>query len=207
MAKVDDYQMSFDISAEKLANRNLIEVAKRAGAKADEDGKALELTYYGRPVRVERDPWSVHALDEGPEIPLPEQALILHYLETAEDKPLANEWITYREVPSGEFYWSAFVRRAKQPLVGFFGERPQYLLEMAPKVGGEPIEGVNADAAVVVWAFPKVPILFQLWAGDDEFPADGNVLFDKTVAGFLPTEDIALVAGLPIYKIMAMSRG
>jgi hypothetical protein len=199
--------MSFDISAEKLASRNLIDVARRAGAKADDDGKAMELNYYGRPVRIESDPWSVSALDEGPEIPLPEKAFILHYLETAENQSLQNEWITYREVPSGEFYWSAFVRRAKEPLVGFFGERPQYLLEMAPKVGGEPAEGMSADAAVIVWAFPKVPILYQLWAGDDEFPADGNILFDKTVAGFLPTEDIALAAGLPIYKIMAMSRG
>jgi hypothetical protein len=206
MARVDDYQQSFDIAAEELTSRNLLDVARRAGAAHAEDGESMEFHYYGRPVKVTRKPIDVEHLDEGPEIPIAEKALILHYLVNADGSEPKGEWITFREVPSGEFYWSAFVKRAKSPLVGFFGERPQLLLELAQGVGGEPAQDQAGDAAVIVQAFPRVPFMLQLWEGDDEFPPDGNVLMDPTISGYLSTEDVALAAGLPIYKMMAMAR-
>jgi hypothetical protein len=145
-------------------------------------------------------------LDQGPEIPIAEKALILHYLVNADGAEPTGEWITFREVPSGEFYWSAFVKRAKSPLVGFFGGRPQLLLELAVGVGGKPAQDQAGDTAVIVQAFPRVPFMLQLWEGDEEFPPEGNVLMDATISGYLSTEDVALAAGLPIYKMMAMAR-
>lgn len=205
MARVDDYQQSFDLAADELANRNFLDVARRAGARHAEDGESMELEYYGRPVKVTRQPIDITHLDQGPDIPIAEKALILHYLVNADGAEPKGEWITFREVPSGEFYWSAFVKRAKTPLVGFFGERPQLLLELAQGVGGKPAEDQAGDAAIIVQAFPRVPFMLQLWAGDDEFPPDGNVLMDPTISGYLSTEDVALAAGLPIYKMMAMA--
>lgn len=206
MARVDDYQQSFDLAAEELSGRNFLDVARRAGAKHAEDGESMEFLYYGRPVKVTRAPVSVVHLDQGPEIPIAEKALILHYLVNADGTEPTGEWITFREVPSGEFYWSAFVKRAKSPLVGFFGERPQLLLELAAGVGGKPAQDQAGDSAVIVQAFPRVPFMLQLWEGDDEFPPEGNVLMDSTISGYLSTEDVALAAGLPIYKMMAMAR-
>jgi hypothetical protein len=203
LARVDDYQMSFDLAARELGGRDWNEVALNAGARPEEGG--LTLAYYGRPVKVTREPMSVTAMDDGPALPLAEQALILHYLVRADGAPMKDEWITFREVEAGEFYWSAFVKRAKDPLVKFFGSRPQLLLELAPLVGGAPAQ-VTGDAAVRVPAFPRVSFLFVLWAGDDEFPAEGNVLMDKSVGHYLSTEDVALAAGLPIYKMMALAR-
>jgi hypothetical protein len=205
MARVDDYQQSFDLAADELKTRNFLDVARRAGAQHAEDGESMEFAYYGRPVKVTRDPVEVAHLDDGPEIPIAEKALILHYLVNADGAEPKGEWITFREVPSGEFYWSAFVKRAKSPLVGFFGERPQLLLELAKGVGGQPAGDQAGDAAVIVQAFPRVPFMLQLWEGDDEFPPDGNVLMDPTISGYLSTEDVALAAGLPIYKMMAMA--
>jgi hypothetical protein len=198
MARVDDYQMSFDLAAKELAQMKPEEVADRAGLEAPEDG-VLRLNYFGRPVRVSLEPAVVEHLDDGPEIPLAEKALVLHYLARADGRPITGEWITYREVESGEFYWSAFVKRAKAPLVGFFGHQPKKLLELAPKVGGRPTEQ-TADVTVIIQAFPRVELLLQLWEGDDEFPAEGNVLFDRSIGGYLSTEDIALTAGLPYIK-------
>ncbi len=205
MARVDDYQKSFDLAAEELAQRNWTDLARRAGAVAAEDAGYLEMSYLGRPVRVSAPPITVSALDDGPEVPLAEQALVLHYLVKADGAPPTGEWITYREVEAGEFYWSAFVKRAKAPLVSFFGARPELLTELAPLVGGEG-PGQSGDASVIVRAFPMVPIMLVLWAGDEEFPPEGNLLFDRNIGHYLSTEDIALTAGLPIYKMMALSR-
>ena len=206
MARVDDFQMSFEMAAEKLVQMDFGLVAENSGSCLAQDGNSLTLSYYGRMLKVERDPITVEVMDEGPDLPLAEKALVLHYLVGASPAKPTGEWITYREVPSGEFYYAAFVKRAKTPLTGFFGSRPKLLADLAPLVGGKPAQGQSADVAMVVEAFPKIPVLIQLWAGDDEFPPEGNVLFDRTVSEHLPTEDIAFAAGLPIYKMMALSR-
>ena len=203
MARVDDYKMSFDLAAEKLVDQDFGDLAKRAGAEPVDGGAALTMKYYGRPVKVTKDPMTVEHLDEGPEIPLAEQALILHYLANADGALPSGEWITYREVESGEFYWSAFVKRAKAPLLKLCGENAKLLTELAPEVGGEG-PGDSGDASAVIRAFPNVPIMLIVYEGDDEFPADGNVLFDRTIEHYFNTEDIAWAAGMPIYKMMAI---
>lgn len=205
MPRVDDYQMSFDLAAQKLAGRDPAEVARLAGALPLVEGPGLTLAYYGRPLAVGWSPLSVAAQDELPPLPLAEQALVLHYLKNADGVPPAGQWITFREVESGEFYWSAFVKRAKDPLVKFFGSRPELLLELAPAVGGRAGEDTG-DASVIVQALPLVSFLMVLWAGDEEFPPEGNVLIDKNIGHYLSTEDVALAAGLPIYKMMALAR-
>ncbi len=205
MARVDDYQMSLDLAAKELAGQDPAQVASRSGAQWDEQDGALRLDYYGRPLRVAWQPFSVAAADDGPALPLAEQALVAHYLARADGALPSGEWITFREVEAGEFYWSAFVKRAKDPLVKFFGARPGLLLELAPKVGGAP-DQTTGDVAAVVQAFPRVSFLLVLWEGDEEFPAEGNVLMDRQVGHYLSTEDVALAAGLPIYKMMALAR-
>ena len=205
MARVDDYQMSFDLSAAELTKRDFRQVAANAGAELAQDGSHLVLSYFGRPLAVDRQPIAVRSLDDAPAPPLAEQALLLHYLERADGASPSGEWVTFREVESGEFYWSAFVKRAKAPLVSFFGERPQLLTELGAKVGGRPGQDVGS-VSLIVRAFPRVEFLLVLWEGDEEFPPEGNVLMDKNIGHYLSTEDIALAAGLPIYKMMASFR-
>jgi hypothetical protein len=62
------------------------------------------------------------------------------------------------------------------------------------------------DVAVKVLAFPKVPVVLSLWKGDEEFPPEGNVLFDASITSYLSTEDIAYVAGAVVYPAIGMFR-
>lgn len=205
MARVDDYQMSFDLSAQHLAKRDWPEVALFTGLELAPDSSYLLGDYYGRPLKIEANPVRVVLMDDGPPMPLAEQALVLHYLERADGTLPSGEWVTFREMESGEFYWSAFVKRAKDPLVKFFGERPELLKELAPLVGGRQ-DGEAGHVSMVVRALPRAEFLLVLWEGDEEFPPDGNVLMDRNLGHYLSTEDIALAAGMCIYKMMALAR-
>jgi hypothetical protein len=53
---------------------------------------------------------------------------------------------------------------------------------------------------------PAVPLQLILWEGDDEFPAEANILFDKTIGRILSPEDIAWLAGMVVYRLMALAR-
>lgn len=130
------------------------------------------------------------------ELPIFAQILVLHYL--ANTKPVSEQGrlITYKELPGGNIYIQPFTNRAIRPLIQQFGENPAGLIEAAAKIGGEPVR--QGDAAVLVRAFPRVPVTMVIWGGDDEFPASGNILFDASAGEVLHTEDFAVLASFVV---------
>jgi len=135
-------------------------------------------------------------------VKLMDQVLLLHYLIEASGNPVADKWITFREVPSGPFYHTSFVKRAITPLVNCFGNEPDGLEKVATKMGKH-IEAPG-DVTLKVMALPRVPVVLSLWRGDDEFPPEGNVYFDASVSSYLPTEDIAYLAGSVVYTTIGL---
>jgi hypothetical protein len=106
------------------------------------------------------------------ELSFQEQGLIMHYLIQAKGAPITETWITFREIPSGEFYYSAFVKRAKEPLVKTFGDQPDLLVELGFKMGGT--RGKEGDASLYFKAFPPSRSAGALLAM--RISPDGNVL-------------------------------
>jgi hypothetical protein len=46
-----------------------------------------------------------------------------------------------------------------------------------------------------------------IWKGDDEFPPEGNILFDRNILQILSAEDIAWLSGMVVYPLIGMTRG
>lgn len=203
MARKDDYENAFKLAAEELSAKDPKQIGELAGAVYDEERKALCFDFVGRATEVIwPDVW-VRYSESDDEVPLTDRVLILHYLNQAKGAPLTGDIITYREVPSGTFYLSAFIKRAEKPMLSVFGEKPELLLEAAPKLGGERVEGL-ADAAARFQVLPMVPVTLLVWGGDDEFPPDGKILFDKNISHYLTTEDVAWAAGAVVYRLMRL---
>jgi hypothetical protein len=121
--------------------------------------------------------------------------LILHYAiqELKGLKPLENEWISFKELSGGEAYYPAFRKRAVDPIIFKYGNNPAGLYENLDKLKGKKAEG--ADAGIILDAFSGVPIMVLAWKADEEFSAEANLLFDRSISGILSTEDIAVLAG------------
>ena len=102
------------------------------------------------------------------------------------------------------YHLDAFMRRAKVPLVQGFGNAPERLVELAGKAyGATPLD--HGDVSVRVQALPKAPVALILWRGDDEFPPEGNILFDQGIIDILSAEDIAWLAGMVVYPLLGMA--
>jgi hypothetical protein len=166
-------------------------------------GGILELPLLNRLITVTWPAGEVGVPEGSKELSLQEQGLIMHYLIQASGAPLNESWITFREIPAGEFYYSAFVKRAKDPLVQTFGHRPELLLELGLSLGGS--RGTEGDVSLKLMVFPQVPICLVLWSGDDEFPPDGNLLFDASIAKSLSAEDVAVLSGMVVYPLIGMA--
>jgi hypothetical protein len=202
MPRVDDYKAAVALAVAELKKLNPKRVAGRSRSEYFyKDGQeGLVVPYFGQGRRLNWPAITVTPQTGPGEIPLTEQILILHYLLNTSGELLSGKDIDFRQVPEGSFYWSAFVSRAKKPLLQTFGRDLELYLKVATSLGGVPVE--LGDAAARFMAFPLVPVTHLLWRGDEEFPPDGNILFDETIARHLPTEDIAALAGASVYRLM-----
>lgn len=121
--------------------------------------------------------------------------LILHYLsEKLKGLPGATgEWISFKELAGGESYYPAFRKRAIEPILNKYGSRPENIFSCLERLPAKKIK--QADAAVSIETFEGVPVLVELWAGDDEFAPEANMLFDKNISRIFCTEDVVVLAG------------
>ena len=129
--------------------------------------------------------------------------LILHYLLADPMPPPGGNWVAYREIPGAAFYFSAFSKRALQPMIKTFGQNVDGLIQAAGQLGGTGIE--PGDAGFEFNLFPRISLQLILWLGDDEFSADANILFDAAIGEILSPEDAAWLASLLVYRLIALS--
>jgi hypothetical protein len=204
MPRIDDYINARKLAVEKLSRASFEIIAERSGFEPS-DGQSLHIPFLDRTYRVSFPLFEfTDQADSQKEVPIQEQVLILHYLMAAETPDLIGQWVSYREIPGASFYFGAFVKRAVDPLKKVFGQNIPGFVRAAEKLQARKIE--NGDAGFELRLFPAVPLQLILWEGDDEFPAEANILFDKTIGRILSPEDVAWLAGMVVYRLIALSR-
>ncbi len=204
MARIDDYNEARRIAVNHLRKVPEKLIIETSGYHINRDGNIvipfLDRTYnLNFPGFVFQD-----ADDPEREVPIQEQVLILHYIESLKQLGPAGRWIAYREIPGAKFYFDAFVKRAINPLKKVFGNSPDMFIEAAKRAGCTVID--EGDAACQINIFPRVPLRCILWVADEEFDAEANILFDETAGEFLSPEDAAWTAGMLVYKMAALAR-
>jgi hypothetical protein len=203
MPRIDDYYNAAKIAVEALVKEPLSAVARRGGFESG--AASIQVPFLNRIYRIHTPDYRfTDESPDSPEVPIQEQVLILHYLQSGSERKPSDNWVAYREIPGASFYFSAFVKRAVDPLKKTFGQNVQALSKAAEKLSGRPIPA--GDAGFEFRVFPKIPIQLILWEGDAEFPAEANILFDESVGDMLSPEDIAWLAGMLVYRLMAFSR-
>ncbi|MBQ3478540.1 MAG: DUF3786 domain-containing protein [Clostridia bacterium] len=53
----------------------------------------------------------------------------------------------------------------------------------------------QGDGGYIFRAFDCMPVMMVFWDGDDEFPAQANLLFDANITDFTHEETVCCVAG------------
>jgi hypothetical protein len=202
-----DYETARALALETLSTLDLERCSANAGLSTEivsPEAMCVQIPYLGRQCRLIKEKDAIF-FDNGEKLlKIPDQVLLLHYLITAKGVPVGEEWITFREVPSGHFYYDPFSKRAIKPLLSTFGQNPSLFGEVAQVMGQ--LMPSPGDTALKVLALPRVPIVLSLWRGDDEFGPEANVHFDQSIVSYLSTEDIAYLSGAVVYKAIGIAR-
>jgi hypothetical protein len=209
--RIDDYKQALNLASEQLKDKDPEVLASLSGAVTgrDKEGrKTLVLNALNQEVSITWPDLTFVSEKPEAEIPIQQQILYLHYLcgaWSSKGAKATGEWISFQEIPDGRFYMDAFQRRAKNPMVMTFGEKPDLLLKVATELYGA-VPFNQGDVSVVVTALPLVPVALILWKGDEEFPPEGNVLFDRSIIGVLSAEDIAWLSGMVVYPMIGRAK-
>ncbi|MFH0844630.1 MAG: DUF3786 domain-containing protein [Pseudomonadota bacterium] len=211
MPRIDDYKQALELGQKDLEGKSYDILASLSGAAVIRDGTgktSLSLPFLNREVIISLEPFQISYKDSHEELPIQQQILLLHYLHGAfhsNGSAIKGEWIAFQDIPDGKFYLDAFHRRAKLPMVQTFGERSELFVQLAAEIfGADPLD--QGDISVVIRAFPLVPVSFIIWRGDEDFPPEGNILFDRNISDILSAEDVSWLSGMIVYPLIGMAK-
>lgn len=172
-----------EVARDHFRQKDPVLMARYAGAAVDAGGQRLQLTYCGQPATVSYP--SLEIAWAGGQLDTNEEVLLLQYLAGASGLPLRHHWVAFLELPGGPHHDRLFREEAHAPLAACFGHRPRALLEAGAAYRARP--AAFGDAACVLPALPRVPLLCIVWGAHTEAGARATVLFDASAPGYLTT--------------------
>ncbi len=183
-------QEAIRLAREALAKKDLKKAAALGGLEMEENGGIL-IRLLGDELRV--IPPSLEVKTRNGETPHSyHELLALRYLATEREILPTGEWISFRELPGGAFYYEPAAGRTTHLLLKVFGndiERLRVALTRYPC--GQADLG---DLSVEIEAIGRIKILLVYRLGDEEFPPSLDLLYDRIIASVFHTDEVAALA-------------
>lgn len=200
-------QLAYQLAREELAKiTDIEEQCRKSGTQCQVAAgkKIVVVRYLNQTYAISLPDGEISAIEDTEPISMRDRLVMLHYFISAKDTPPTGKLITFRELPEGIVYQPTFAKRTIKPLLDNFGKEPDLLLLFSQRLGGYKADYGNT--AITINAFSRVPITIVIWQGDDEFPSQGNVLFDANITDYLPTEDITVLCEILAWKLVRYLR-
>ena len=189
---------AFKIAQKQFAVIDVSQQCQRSSALYSPE--TVTLNYLNEIYKIDGSSADVRFVDSNQPVPMRDKILILQYFSQAKGTPLTGKPITYRELPGGLVYYPTFIKRTIKPLADFFGVSPVILLKAGKLIGAK--QGETGDASLIIDAFTRVPITIILWQGDNELPAEVNILFDANITDYLTSEDVTIVCETITWRLI-----
>jgi hypothetical protein len=174
---------------EELGNRDPVIVCRNSLARVHDRGGFL-LSFCGEDLWIDLRARCIKKEDRGSwesaEKPLLE-LLSLVYLLTAGPENPEGEMVGFQELKSRHFFTGPHELKTGHLLMRF-GRDPEGFQRASTALGCEILS--LADASCKIRAFPKVPLFYLLWMGDEEFPPSLSILFDRSIEHHLAADAI-----------------
>ena len=200
--KPETFQPAIDKAWEDLLKMDMNSIPENANVTFDKTTQTFTVSVLNQEYRVSLTDKKIHhpggVANEHVHGAI--TVLLLHYLINARSTTLKNKLITYRELPDGMVFYNAFRSIAIQPIANKFGYDPEGFAKAAEAIGGKKVE--HAEVAYEFYIFPRVPVTYLLWVGDDEIPGSANILFDTSASEQLHTEDLAEVGEVITHHLL-----
>ena len=132
---------------------------------------------------------------------LPIQTFLLRYLLEAKEVAWSGDWKTFREMPWGELYIKPYTGRVLTRAAYTFSFKLDAFRKAAEKMGAAPVK--HGDAGFLFDLIGGYQMQIMVWAGDEEFPPNAQVLYSDNFAEGFAAEDRVVAGDILITAIKA----
>jgi hypothetical protein len=177
----------------ELVGREPEEICRRAGCRYDTDRQCFELEVWGDIYHIFPH---AHRIERyGKDVPTVHEYLsifMIHYLLTTTEIIVEDEWISEKDIPGGPTFFRGphaiptdLITKAYQNDIEAFSHR-------CKELHGEPLE--MGDVAFQFQITNHIPAVVLYWQGDEDFPPEAKLLFDRSISRHLATDVIFALA-------------
>ncbi len=140
--------------------------------------------------------WTENKIERiGPTLPPPHAyfyLFVVYYLLLPMDIELLGEWISEMDLPGGATFFRGPHLLPTNHISEQFGNDLRAFCERCENLGGTPLQ--LADAAFSFTITKDIPVAVLYWTGDEDFPAEAKILYDKSISKSLPLDIIFALA-------------
>ncbi len=177
----------------ELAEQNPEDVCKRALCRYDDLKKCYNLFVWGDEYAIYPLELKIDRLSK--RFQCPHEYLyvfIIHYLLKSKEIELFKEWISEKDIPGGATFFRGPHEIPTNLISSRYSDDINKFRKTCDQLDGIPLS--MADAAYVFKITPRIPVAVLYWDGDDEFPPESKILFDKSVTEHLALDIIFALA-------------
>lgn len=181
---------------EDLIARDPKEVCRRAKCGYNETAHYYELRVWSEPYHIFPDQFRIEyhsKADRGFHEYF--SLFVIHYLLGAKEIEPSGEWISEKDIPGGTTFFRGPHEIQTHLITSRFENNVHEFSKQCSRLHGTSL--AQADAAYCFEITPRIPVAVLYWKGDDEFPAESKILYDRTVSDHLASDIVyALAIGI-----------
>jgi hypothetical protein len=170
---------------EKIAT---IDISSRAGLLgASSNGRTVTIKCLGKDFEVDGQGHVASQCHTHAWFSLP----LLDYILHSQGRDIAGRWVPFRELEHGKTWAPLFEQRCEKPLK-LIADAYSDLFEdlVAMFSGTSSLNIFNSDISVVLYPFPKVPVLICYWKPEDDIGSKLHLFFDDSAETNLHIESL-----------------
>ena len=128
---------------------------------------------------------------------------ILYYLMQSKDIKPSGEWVSEKDIPSGAAFFRGPHTIPGNLITSRFGNDIDAFKKESKKLNGISLD--MADAAFSFEITPAIPVAVLYFMGDEDFPSEAKLLFDRTI-GLHLTLDIIFALAVEICNTLGTTK-
>lgn len=200
MERISNYEMLCGRWAGKFLDMDKGELLTRLPELGTE-GDYLTLRHFDRKYGISVNTGEICAMEDKQAVSSMEKLNIYTLLWYA--KPgaaLTGNWVPFSGLKDARPFVPAFQKGVIADFAAAFSGHAAALSMAAEKMGG--ILLPHGDVGVQLSGFACIPVQYLFWEGDEEFPAQANILFDAGSTGFIHVESMVSIASEGMIRLM-----
>ncbi len=178
-----------DILFSHLAAFDPADVCTRTGCRYNETDNVYSFKYWDDEYRLDCLKKSIERYspsDIEPHDYLP--VFIINYLMQVDKIPLSGEWISEKDFPGGVTFFRGPHEIPTHLVSTRFDNDLVTFARSCEQLGGRRLE--LADSSYAFMPHEHISIAMLYWVGDEEFPAEAKLLFDKSISKSLALDTV-----------------